>query len=217
MIMKKRETVIIFSAHSDDFVIGAGGTIAKYSEEGKKVLVFVMSYGEKSHPWMKDNVTKKFRSEEAFKASEVLGCTTTFFNLKEFDFKEEAKRKRLIKKIKEIVITEKPSKIFTHSDEDPHPDHRATHLLTLDVFDLLKKKPDVYIYSIWNPVSMKTLDVPKMYVDISSTFKKKLQALKLFRSQYQAILPLSLQTLFRNLKAGLKIKKKMGEEFYKIK
>ena len=214
---KKRETIVIFSAHSDDFVIGAGGTIAKYSEEGKKVLVLIMSYGEKSHPWMKDQVTKKFRSDEAFGASELLGCQSTFFNLREFNFKEGAKRKKLIEKIKEIIDTEKPSKIFTHSGEDPHPDHKATHNLTLDVFETLKKKPEVYIYSIWNPVSMKTQDVPKMYVDISSTFKKKLQALKLFRSQYQAILPLSLQTLFSNLKAGLKIKKRLGEEFYKIK
>ena len=34
--MKKRnETILVFGAHSDDFVIGAGGTIAKYAQEGK--------------------------------------------------------------------------------------------------------------------------------------------------------------------------------------
>ena len=39
--MPKKETIIVFSAHSDDFVIGAGGTIAKYTQEGKKVIAIV--------------------------------------------------------------------------------------------------------------------------------------------------------------------------------
>ena len=34
--MAKEETIVVFSAHSDDFVIGAGGTIAKYTKEKKK-------------------------------------------------------------------------------------------------------------------------------------------------------------------------------------
>ncbi|MEK6845367.1 MAG: PIG-L family deacetylase, partial [Nanoarchaeota archaeon] len=42
------ETVVVFGAHSDDFVIGAGGTIAKYQQEGKKILAVVFSYGESS-------------------------------------------------------------------------------------------------------------------------------------------------------------------------
>jgi len=36
-MVKRKETVFIFGSHSDDFVIGTGGTIAKYHKEGKKV------------------------------------------------------------------------------------------------------------------------------------------------------------------------------------
>jgi len=56
----KNETILVFSAHSDDFVIGAGGTIAKYTEEGKKVIAVVFSYGERSHPWN----TKSFVADD---------------------------------------------------------------------------------------------------------------------------------------------------------
>ena len=38
-LKKTSDTVFIFSAHSDDFVLGAGGTVAKYVQEGKKVFV----------------------------------------------------------------------------------------------------------------------------------------------------------------------------------
>ena len=80
---QKKETLVIFSAHSDDFVLGAGGTIAKYAQAGSKVFCIVFSYGERSHPWMKKDVIKDVRAKEAFKASATLDCKTQFLDLKE--------------------------------------------------------------------------------------------------------------------------------------
>ena len=39
--MQKKDKILVFSAHSDDFVIGAGGTIANYAGKGSKVLAVV--------------------------------------------------------------------------------------------------------------------------------------------------------------------------------
>jgi len=66
--MNRKESILVFSAHSDDFVIGAGGTIAKYVREGKKVQAIVFTYGEKSHPWLKGEVvqSKVFPKSIAF-------------------------------------------------------------------------------------------------------------------------------------------------------
>ncbi len=215
--MPKQDTVIVFSAHSDDFVIGAGGTIAKYAKEGKKVLILVMSYGEKSHPWMKDEVTQKFRAEEAFNAAAVLGCQVVFFNLIELKFLEDFKKKKLEQKIKEILHHEQPFKIFTHSNEDPHPDHRATRKITMDVVKKLRLRPEVYQYAIWNPVSFRTHAVPRLYVNITPTFSQKIKALNQFPSQrFQAIYPLSLPIFFRNIITGLKIRTWLAEEFHLV-
>ena len=125
--MAQKETVIIFGAHSDDFVIGAGGTIAKYSEEKKKIISIVFSYGENSHPWLKEKVVQEMRLKEAKNASKLLGCQTIFFDLKELHFQEEYEKKQLAKKLITLLNKEKPSKIFTHSLEDLHPDHKAIH------------------------------------------------------------------------------------------
>jgi len=67
-----RENIIVICSHSDDHIIGAGGTIANYVEEGKRVLAIVLSYGEKSHPWLKERFTRKFRAEEAQQAKNCL-------------------------------------------------------------------------------------------------------------------------------------------------
>jgi LmbE family N-acetylglucosaminyl deacetylase len=51
--MAKKGTVLVIVAHNDDHIIGAGGTLAKYAQEGKKVRTIIMSYGESSHPHLK--------------------------------------------------------------------------------------------------------------------------------------------------------------------
>ncbi len=40
---KTKQTILVFSAHTDDFVLGAGGTIAKYIQEGKTVIAVIFS------------------------------------------------------------------------------------------------------------------------------------------------------------------------------
>ena len=150
----KKETIIVLGAHSDDFVIGAGGTIAKYVSEGKKVLCYSFSYGELSHVWLKEEVVRKMRSEEAFEAADVLGCSLKFLDLREVKFLES--KDRAIKELKEVCEKEKPTKIFTHTIEDPHPDHKAVNKITLELWESLKNKPEVYVYSVWNPISLKT-------------------------------------------------------------
>ncbi len=213
--MTRKETVIVCSAHSDDFVIGAGGTIANYTQEGKKVIAIVFSYGELSHPWLKEDVVKKMRSEESYKASKILGCKVIFFDLKEGKFKNGytgVTKERLLT----IFQNEQPTKVLTHSHEDPHPDHRAVHKITLDVHKKLTQKPDVFIYSVWNPVSFKT-NFPSLYSDVSKTFSKKLKALKTFQSQKVHVAYPLLLLLWRGIKDGFKIRKRFGEHFFKIR
>ena len=212
-----KETIVVFSAHSDDFVIGAGGTIANYIAEGKKVISIIFSYGEQSHPWLKEHVVQKMRKGETLEACELLKCGSIFFDLKELKFYENYKEdKNIEKKLISLFNNYKPTKLFTHSAEDPHPDHKAVHKITLELLEKLTDAPETYIYSVWNPVSFKT-NFPSFYVDVSKTFKLKLQAIKTFKSQkIHVAYPLFL-LIFRAIKDGWHIRKKFGEHFFRIK
>ncbi len=212
-----KENIIVLSAHSDDFVLGAGGTIANYASEGRNVHAIVFSYGEKSHPWMKKHLVKRMREQEARAAGKILGCTVHFFELEEFKFLETYKEKGVDTAIQDFITKFRPAKIFTHSREDPHPDHRAVNTITLELYDSLHgSKPEVYVYSIWNPVSFRT-SYPALYVDVSGTFSTKLKALKKFQSQRIHIIYPFLLLLFRAVKDGFHIGKKCGEHFFKIR
>ena len=208
------EHIIVFSAHSDDFVIGAGGTIAKYVQEKKKVHAIVLSYGEKSHPWLRKAVIKSIRAEEAKRAARVLGCSVHIFDLKEFSFLKDV-TKGPDKQLARMLLHWNPIRIFTHSSEDPHPDHHASYQITMRLIHQLKKKPEVYVYSVWNPVSFRTR-FPALYQDVTATFQKKLQALREFPSQRIHIIYPLIILLYRAIKDGIKVRGHFGEHFFRI-
>jgi|SRR3989344_2572731 len=214
--MSRKEKIIVFSAHSDDFVIGAGGTIAKYTLQKDKVLAVIFSYGELSHPWLKQKVVQKMRYKETTDASKALKCKTIFYDLREGKFMDDYKAKNLKENLIRLLEKEKPTKIFTHSHEDPHPDHRAVHEMTLEICNQLQEKPEVYMYSIWNPVSFKT-QYPSLYVDVSKTFSLKLKALWKFKSQKVHVSYPFILLMYKAIKDGIKMRRRFGEHFFRIK
>ncbi|MFA6462261.1 MAG: PIG-L deacetylase family protein [Candidatus Woesearchaeota archaeon] len=217
--MTKKETILVFGAHSDDFVLGAGGTLAKYKKEGKTVISVIFSFGEKSHPWLRQTIVQQMRSKEAIEASNILGMSRlVFYDLEELKFYEEYQSKNLAKELLALIETEAPTKIFTHSAEDLHPDHQDVYKITIELWKLLPKtvRPEVYTYSIWNPISLDN-KYPSLYVNITKYFTQKMRALKTFRSQKVYIVYPIILLLFRSLKDGLRIRTLFGERFFRIK
>jgi len=214
----KKETIVVFGAHSDDFVIGAGGTLAKYASEGHKVISVVFSFGENSHPWLKAGIVQQMRSQEAFDASKVMKLSRIiFYDLTELKFYEEYLSKNISSELIQLIDKEKVTKIFTHCPDDPHPDHKEAYKICLDLWEKSRVKPELYTYSVWNPVSFQTKH-PALYVNVTKYFKVKLAALRSFHSQrFQAVYPLMFFILFRAIKEGLKIKTFFGEKFFRVK
>lgn len=215
---KPKETVFIFSSHSDDFVIGCGGTIAKYAAAEIDVRCYVFSYGEKSHPWMAVEEVKAMRAKECYHASKILGCNTKIIDLRELKFRKDAKSKGTVKFLEKQIVKHKPSKIFVHSKEDPHPDHKAVHAITMQLINRIDQGiiPEVYVYSVWNPFEFKT-EYPAMFVDIKETFEKKLEAMRAFPSQrIHTAFPVFM-LLFRAFRDGLYSRHRLAEKFFLVK
>ena len=213
------ENILVFCAHSDDEILGPGGTIAKYIKEGKKVHTYIFSYGELSHPHLKPEIIIKQRVDEALKADKIInGEGVIFFGLSEGKFIKETKNKKIDKKIIDLINTKKPVKIFTHNTDDPHGDHRDVNKIILECFDKTKSNADVYAFDVWSPVTLAYRRNPKLVVDISKTFKIKVEAIKVFKSQFiQMILPLMWSVYAKAIKNGFLNGYKFAEVFYKIR
>lgn len=212
-----KESILVICAHSDDQVIGSGGAMAKWASEGKDVIVVVASYGVKANPWLKKHVTAELRYEESQKAAEVLGIKETiFFNMEEGKFGQEFVDKDIGNKVDRIVEKHRPSKILTHSFDDPHPDHRILSKLLLKYYED-NENINIYAFHIWNPANIKKRDVPKLMIDITKTFEKKIKALKCFKSQWISMVLLIGSIYARAIISGRQAKCRYAEVFYKIK
>ena len=215
-IQQKKDVIITFCAHNDDNIIGVGGTIAKHVKEGGIALSYISCFGEKSLPHMKPEYVLKTRVKESTRAKKILGDEIYYFGLREGKIEEDAKTRNIKEKIKQIIKEKKPGKIFTHSLDDPHPDHRATLKVLREALDEIKYKGEVYSFDVWNPINIRKRDSPKLVVDISDTFKKKIESFKVHKSQWISYALLGWLVWLKAYLAGHKNKCRYAEVFYKI-
>lgn len=212
-----KETIMVFCAHPDDEVIGPGGTIAKYTKEGKDVITVIFSYGESSHLWMKKRYTITTRVAEAKKAGKIIGTKRTIFlGLRDGMLMKDIKNKKTGDMIENLIKKYKPSRIFTHSHDDMiFMDHKAVSNIMTKILGKIKYTGDVYIFDIWNLTTLRRRNRPKMVVDISDTFRTKMKALACFTSQSFVITELKPLIYARAIKNGLASGVKFAEKFYK--
>jgi bacillithiol biosynthesis deacetylase BshB1 len=176
--------LLIFGAHPDDAEIGMGGTIAKHTEQGDRVILVDLTEAELS-----SNGTVISRQREAQNAARLLGVGERM-NLKYPDrgLYPDADK---IRAIARLIRLYRPAVICTPYQVDRHPDHGAcTQLVREAVFNAKINKYDVgeplpahevkelYLYFIngWED--------PSVVVDISSHFAAKAEALKAYASQF---------------------------------
>jgi len=214
--MPKQENILVICAHNDDQIIGAGGTLAKYSKLGKKINTLIFSFGENSHPHLKPSIIIKTRVAESHKSDKIIGGSGVYYlGLREGKFLYSKKQVKY--EIKKIIKQNKPSKIFTHSIDDPHPDHRAVFKIISEIANEIKNNCDIYSFGVWNPIKLRRRNVPKLVVDITNTFNKKIKAFKAHKSQKMAILPLMWNVYLKAMMNGWNNGVKYAEVFYKIK
>ena len=209
--------ILIFCAHSDDEAVGMGGTIAKFVDSGKEIVKVVFSFGEKSHPHLKEKVIASARVEESIEASEFLGIKETIFlGLDELKFDEEIKKFNIKEKIIKIIEKYNPERIYTPSEMDLHPmkNHEAVYRLINAILGKMQKKYPLYAFEVWD---VSKANKPYVYEDISKYYKKKIAYMKSFSSQWLSMYGLMPSVFLRAKKYGRAIGVKYAERFYKIR
>lgn len=216
--MDEIKRALIICAHSDDQVIGAGGTIAKLAREGVDVRTFICSFGEQSHPHLKPVEVRKTRVAESQRANQILGGgTVLFLAMREGKFWEDYEERRWGEKLERHLTDFKPDYIFTHAADDPHPDHRAVYRIALDVYSRAGLRCEVYSFDVWTLFNIKKRRNPKLAIDITQTFTRKLDALSTFKSQKVALFTLLWSVYAKAIYYGLKRNVRYAEVFYKVR
>src|SRR5215510_8927680 len=192
-----KETVLVISAHTADFVWRAGGAIALYHSRGAQVRVLCLSYGERGESqklWRQDGMTidtvKRVRQQEAERAADVLGAEIRFFDAGDYPLRPAD---QLVDELVQEFRQVQPTIVLTHALSDPyHGDHPEAARLALNT--------RVYAQAMGYPSSAKPLGAPPVFcfephqpemcefkpqvlLDITPVFERKRQAMECMEAQ----------------------------------
>lgn len=175
--------VLAFAPHPDDLELGCGGTLILLAREGYRVGLVDLTRGE-----MATRGTPEIRAREAEEGRQVLGAAFRE-NLELPDLGLDAHTPGQLKAIVEAIRRHRPRLVFICSERDRHPDHvEAAHLVERACYVAgLAEYPAAG--APFRPgrllFYMGRLDFePKVIVDITPVFERKMRAAAAFRSQF---------------------------------
>ena len=176
--------ILVFAPHNDDEILGVGGTIAKYAQQGHEVYVCeVTSLLENM------SITNKVK-KEAIKAHNILGVKgNIFLDMPVVELKETPTVKKN-KVFDEVVKSIKPNIAFIPHTGDMHVDHGETSLAAMVALRPIgnPQLKGIYTYETlseteWNIPNAANGFIPNVWNDISETFTLKIEAMKCFPRQ----------------------------------
>ena len=186
-MIEKNKTIVVIAAHPDDEVIGCGGSIARFRQEGKDVHILLMTDGVSSRNQDPnhvniDDVTD--RNNHSEKANKILGTSSvTYLNFPD-NMMDSVSMLSVVKEIESFLEKHKPDIVFTHHSGDVNIDHRIVHDA---VIVACRPQPGYYVKELlffeiassseWQSNSFNKPFLPNMFIDISSTIQKKADAL----------------------------------------
>lgn len=164
--------ILAVGAHPDDIELGCGATLALFKQRGHEVYLLVLTKGEASGD-------PKLREKECELSAQTIGADKLFFgNLKDTKITDGVET---IMTIENLIKELKPDIIFAHSQKDAHQDHRNVGMATLSAARNSKK---VLLYE--SPAALREF-LPQVFVDVTSTFEIKMEALKAFGTQVSKV------------------------------
>lgn len=190
-------TVLFVGAHDVDFMIRAGGTMAKYARAGSRVIAISLSMGErqeserlwKETPGITIEQVIETSLAEATKCAELIGCELRYLGWEDspLDITRERKLElaALIQEIRpNIVITHWPQEITNWDHLDTagavrraiqHANAAGTSAMTgHPTWDV----PALYFAEPWFPFPDRNEYHPNVWVDITDVYDAKLEGLR---------------------------------------
>jgi len=185
-----QKKILIIAPHPDDEVLGCGGTVSKFAKQGDLVYILIVTRG---NPAIYPESRIVNVREEALAAHKLLGVKDTRF----FDFYAPDLDMASLSEISTAIASHikelKIDILFLPHRGDIHNDHRV-------VFNagLVAARPvgnytvkEIYTYETlseteWAAPFGDDAFIPNHFVDVTTHFVAKLEAMECFKSQLKA-------------------------------
>lgn len=191
-MLDQLENVLVVAPHADDETLGAGGAIARYVQEGRRVTVAVMTgLGPEPHPFATAEGIATVRTEFS-QAMEVLGVRETLFHDLPTTMLDALPQHVVNKAATETLEQVKPDLVLLPFEHDLHRDHESLNYafrVSLRPHLPVNRKPHAVIaYETATETHLQSPHLrpsfePHLWIDISQQIDTKMEALSKFSSQ----------------------------------
>lgn len=170
------KNILALIAHPDDLEIMAGGSIAKWIAEGKKVHTLTFTHGSWTSPEGHIVRSKEAAHNEELNVSQFMGYSVE--NLGEETLALSFSDAYVIEVLKRISLYSIDT-IVCPSENDLNHDHEVVARIA---FAASRRVPNLLMGQI--NFYLRNFFVPNIYVDISETWDKKIQAMELYEGEW---------------------------------
>ncbi len=180
------KNVLVVAAHPDDEVLGVGGTIPLIRARGGRVTVVIVTDGSSAqYPGEDDIGHQKDQSLQA--AHRILGTDAVV----RWDFPDmrldTIEHIELNRAFETLIGEQQFDTVFVHHAGDINLDHQLIHRSLLVATRPMPGQPVASLLSYhvnsatdWGARTGTNVFVPNVFIDIGSTIKMKLEALKCY-------------------------------------
>jgi len=161
--------ILAVGAHPDDLELGCFGTLANHSKKGDKIFGVVLTNGELEGE-------SSVRQEETKKACKLIDLKLFYGNFPDGNLKDDY---ILVSFLDDIIDKYDVSVMYTHTLHDRHQDHRKAANASISAGRNIKE-----LYSYETPSVIYPYN-PHLFVDVTETFKTKIEAINIHESQKQ--------------------------------
>jgi len=192
--------ILVVAPHADDEILGVGGTIAKYVDEGHNVYVCIVTVG---HPSMYSQSLLNQLRKEVQAAHRFLGVECTIFLELPAVMLNQISKPELNKKLEVVIDEVKPNIVFIPHFGDMHIDHGIVSESVMVTLRPIKehKVEEIYSYETlseteWNVPHCRNVFLPNTFVEITGYLDAKVKAMSSFTTQLRPFPhPRSLQAV----------------------
>lgn len=220
------KNILVIAPHADDEVLGCGGVMTKYAEEGNKVFVIIATNAHigDSEMFLEEEIIQV--RNEAREAHKLLGVEKTYF----LDFPaprlDSYPKYKISLALHKIMDEVQPDILFLPHQGDLHTDHKQIFLSALVPARPVERKiKEIYTYETqseteWGAPYSGEIFFPTSFEVLSeSHLRKKMEAMKCFKSQLkESPNPRSLDKLeaLAKYRGGI-VNEEYAEAFYLVR
>lgn len=182
---------LVIAPHPDDELLGCGGTLLRRKAEGAELCWLIVTAMKEDFGWPVEQIQS--RENEIDKVATAVGFDRVV-NLRLPAARLDAMPlAQIIGEFSEVFGSFQPTEVFVPHRGDVHSDHRVVYEAAISCCKWFRYP------SVRRVLSYETLSetdfglareevfAPNFFVDISSTFERKLELLSIYRSELSAL------------------------------